>query len=129
MKNKVVLIWFFFLAVIINGCSEKPLTEKDFEIKSLEYISYYSETNSGTLKLIVDTKVDDVRISASSGGKFCVNECINAGECALTSCRGADGGKFHTSFTIGDGDKDHNFNICIIRGNSVCKEISLPAFE
>lgn len=129
MKNKIVFIEFFFFVVIISGCTEKPLTEEDFEVKSLGYIAYDSETNGGTLKLVVDTKVDKVRISASSEGKSCVNECTNAGECIIESCRSADGGKFYTSFIIGDVNKDHNFNICIAHGNLVCKEILLPAYE
>ena len=129
MKNRIVFIGLFFIAVIINGCADKPLAEEDFEIKSLEYSSYYPETNSGALKLVVDTKVDNVRISASSEGESCVNECTNAGECVITSCRGADGGKFHQDFIISDVNKDHNFNICITRGNSACKEIFLPAYK
>lgn len=129
MKNKSILCGFFFLAVIIGGCTEKQLTEDDFEIISLEYASFDSEANSGTIKLVVDTKVDNVRISASSEGKSCVNECTTVGECIIESCRSADGGKFYTSFIIGDVNKDHNFNICIARGNLVCKEILLPAYE
>jgi len=129
MNNKVILCGFFFLAVIIGGCTEKQLTEDDFKIISLEYASFDSEANSGTIKLVVDTKVDNIRISASSEGKSCVNECTNAGECIITSCRSADGGKFHTSFGISDINKDHKFNICITRGNSACKEILLPAYE
>jgi len=133
MNNKLILLLIIstILVLFLFGCSTEQqilLNEDDFEIKSLEYYSVDSKTNSGEVRLVVYTKVDNLRISAISEEGYCVGECKIAGECKLNTCRGGDGGKSITSFTIQNITKDNVFNICIISKNKVCKEFLLPAY-
>ncbi len=116
--------------VLISGCNENiPITGNDFDVESLEYVSFDTKTNIGVLKLVVDTKIDNLFINVSSGtDSYCSNKCGNIGECVITDCIGDLG----TQFIVKNANKDHTFRVCVYtndRTYGACKDVLLKVYS
>ncbi|MBU0952927.1 MAG: hypothetical protein KKA90_00685 [Nanoarchaeota archaeon] len=127
---KTALVGMLFLLVVVSGCIERPVSEDDFEVVSLDYVSVYTDHSAGLLQLVVNTNIDNLQILATSSSteeyEGCSKICEHAGSCQITSCIGDP----MTGFIVRHPDVDRTFQVCAVSGRQmVCKDVFVPGYQ
>lgn len=135
----IILVLTFFLYIIPKNLVIK-VDEKDFDILKIEYTkiynSEYDNETHGYVKLSIQTRRDNLIISASSKTNKarlgCAREFETAGFHTLEGCTGDPSYGFE-AFPI---NQEHNFTVCafvswslLYKREPSCKSIILPPYQ